>query len=97
MAQPPLLENGGEWTPLATNSHPLPPRELNLLVSRNLAHQRAVLKGGGHQRMWSVAVAVFPWALFLVLGYFSWRQNPRRLEMLHEERIGPKPTPEEMP
>ena len=37
--------------------------------------------------MWSVAVAVFPWALFLVLGYFSWRQNQRRLEMLHEERM----------
>ena len=37
--------------------------------------------------MWSVAVALSPWAFFLVLGYFNWRQNRRRLEMLHQERM----------
>jgi hypothetical protein len=37
--------------------------------------------------MWAIAVALFPWALFLVLGYFNWRHNQRRLEMLHQERM----------
>ena len=37
--------------------------------------------------MWSIAVALGPWAFFLVLGYFNWRHNQRRLEMLHQERM----------
>lgn len=37
--------------------------------------------------MWAVAVGLFPWAFFLVLGYLNWRQHQRRLEMLHQERM----------
>src|SRR5262249_761026 len=35
-AQPPLLENGGEWTPLATNPIPLP-------ASQPMGHFRSII------------------------------------------------------